>query len=394
VQVRHWLREAFDEVRDALAHRAGQLRRAVQGPGRERDVVVQIFKTVAAGVIAWEITANVVQAPTPFFAPLAAIAVVQATVARSVSEGWQQMVAVLAGVVLAFAVARLLGITAVSIALVLLVSLLIGRWNRLGNSGFQVPATALIMLIVAGQQSEASFVARLVETAIGLGVGLVLNALIAPPVHLGSLQTAVEDLAGEVEKVIRQLVDALRTKGPDVDAEQLLRRVRRLDGLVADAREAYDRAKESLHLNPDPRARRRGRVEVPLPRSKAWIDALGDATDVLRGIARTLLESTDPMHRRSEDDDRSVTSPLFLEPYADLLQCAAEAVGALVHDDKESARLVESAVERGRRRQAEIADRVRTAQLRHPDAWRTYGALLVDAETLFAGLERARSVAP
>jgi uncharacterized membrane protein YgaE (UPF0421/DUF939 family) len=200
VQVRRRLGEAVEEVRDAFAHRAEQIRRAVQGPGRERDVVVQIFKTVAAGVIAWELTANVVQAPTPFFAPLAAIAVVQATVARSVPEGWQQMVAVLAGVVLAFVVARLLGVTAVSIALVLLISLFIGRWNRLGNNGFQVPATALIMLIVAGQQSKPSFLARLLETAIGLGVGLVLNALIAPPVHLGSLQTAIEDLAREVER--------------------------------------------------------------------------------------------------------------------------------------------------------------------------------------------------
>jgi hypothetical protein len=116
-------------------------------------------------------------------------------------------------------------------------------------------------------------------------------------------------------------------------------------------------------------------------------------TDELRGIARTLMESRDPAHRRGEDDDRTVTSPLFLEPYADMLQCAAEAVAALVRDDEESAAIAESAVERGRRRQVEIADRVRTAQLRHPDAWRTYGALLVDAETLFAGLERARSAA-
>ena len=92
----------------------------------------------------------------PFLAPLAALITVHATVYRSVRGAAQLVVAVLAGVLLAFLAARTLGLEWYSLAGVLTVALFLGRWHRLGDSGLQVPITALLAMTIAGGGTQDS----------------------------------------------------------------------------------------------------------------------------------------------------------------------------------------------------------------------------------------------
>ena len=124
--------------------------RAVEGPGRERDVLVQIAKSAGAAVVAWQVAKVALHSHQPFLAPLAALITVHATVYQSVRGAAQHVLAVLAGVLLAFLAARTLGVEWYSLGLVLVVALVIARWQRLGDSALQVPTTALLALTIAG----------------------------------------------------------------------------------------------------------------------------------------------------------------------------------------------------------------------------------------------------
>ena len=71
---------------------AGKLRDPVFWHG-----VTQLVKTVVAAVVAWVIAATTLELPQPFLAPWAALLVVHATVYRTFSRGLQQVVATVRG---------------------------------------------------------------------------------------------------------------------------------------------------------------------------------------------------------------------------------------------------------------------------------------------------------
>ncbi|MDT7786024.1 MAG: hypothetical protein QOF58_4443, partial [Pseudonocardiales bacterium] len=79
-----------------------------------------------AAVLAWEAARRVLHSPQPFFAPLAALVTVHVTVYGSVRSGIQRVLAVIAGVLLSFAVAQVLGVNGVSLGLVLVIALVVG----------------------------------------------------------------------------------------------------------------------------------------------------------------------------------------------------------------------------------------------------------------------------
>jgi len=126
------------------------LGRALKGPGRERDILLQVFKSAGAAVLAWQFARAVLHSDQPFLAPLAALITVHATVYRSVRGAAQLTAAVLAGVLLAFLAARTLGVDWYSLGGVLVVALFVARWHRLGDSGLQMPITALLAMTIAG----------------------------------------------------------------------------------------------------------------------------------------------------------------------------------------------------------------------------------------------------
>src|SRR6478736_2925761 len=82
-------------------------------PARFRDPIawsrlLQLVKTVAAAVIAWEVALHVLDLQQPFLAPWAAVLTVHATVYRTFRRGAQQVGASVLGVLLAFAAVGLL----------------------------------------------------------------------------------------------------------------------------------------------------------------------------------------------------------------------------------------------------------------------------------------------
>lgn len=356
------------------------LGRALAGPGRERDQLLQILKSAAAAVAAWQVSRLLLHSDQPFLAPLAALITVHATVYRSVRSAAELSAAILAGVMLAFLTARLLGVQWWSLGLVLVVALVVARWHRLGDNGLQVPITALLAMTIAGGVRDTALEARFVESLLGAAIGAATNLLLFPPVHLRSSRDAVASSAGAVSRLLATVAAGVRD-GWDTDAAQhWLDRSRRLDAYVRQARLRVDEGRESLRLNP-----RINPADAPVdgPALSRAVDALEHVAVQCRSICSTLLEvaGNDPRGPSAE----------FRASYAQVLVDVAAAFDTLADDEHtdDERELLRSAVHEGGDRWRDLRASVAAARSYESERLPTYGSLLTDAERILDELERA-----
>jgi uncharacterized membrane protein YccC len=262
-------------------------------------------KCALAAMAAWAVARYAVGQQDPYFAPLAALLGVSATVTRSVREGLQYVAGFVLGAVLAVPVALVLGPSIAGIAVVVLAGVAIGSWRRLGGQHTQVTFTALFVLLIGGYQPLHYLTPRLIDVGIGVVIGLAVNVLVFPPLQLRPAEHAVRQWGDDVAAALDDLASAaagrysLGTSWPRHD--------RQLSGAAQQARAAARNARESLRWNP------RARVERAVPRPDgAVLDSLEELTARTRAVARVLLDAA------TGDDPPSLPAS-FGQSYATML---------------------------------------------------------------------------
>lgn len=300
--------------------------------------VLQLFKTVAAAVIAWLVAVEVFSLPQSFLAPWAALLTVHATVYRTLARGLQQAAAAVAGVLLAFAVAFSLGVNWISLALVLLAARALGALPAMRAEPTTAAATALVVMLTGYSDDGGMLLARLADTFIGISVGLAVNFVVWPPLRDRSAARRIDDLDDRLGALLAEMSGSLRS-GDDPEPDRWVERTRELDHRIDDAWADVRRARESGRLNLRRQAARRirdtrslGEVLVGLeqavadtrsmartigragavagwePRFRdAWLAILGRAADAVRdadaGAARRACEDLEGVARRLPDGD-------------------------------------------------------------------------------------------
>jgi uncharacterized membrane protein YgaE (UPF0421/DUF939 family) len=84
------------------------------------------------------------------------------------------------GLVVSFTVAELLGLGAATLGIALFMSLVLSRAGLLRDEGVTVATTALFVLTTGYEHQESVLLDRFLDTAIGVGVGIVANLVILP----------------------------------------------------------------------------------------------------------------------------------------------------------------------------------------------------------------------
>lgn len=224
--------------------------RAWRGPGRERDLLVQSLKAAGAATLAWAVSGWWLKDPVALMAPWVAVVLVQATVYRSLFKGLQQLVAIAVGTLLAAGAEALTGNTLISVALVLPVVMLLSNWPRLGDQGIYGPTTALFTL-TSGPVSSLTVSHRLLQALLGAVIGIAVNALILPPVHLRNVRENLGSLAHATQETLASLAEALAEGNWSEDTPADWRRLAdRLEQRQESLRSARLWSHESLRLNP------------------------------------------------------------------------------------------------------------------------------------------------
>jgi uncharacterized membrane protein YgaE (UPF0421/DUF939 family) len=246
---------------------------------------LQAAKTAIAAGFAWFIAADVLGNTIPVFAPLAALLTVQVTVWDSVARGLQRVLGVVVGVLVAYGFARLAGINAWSIGLVIFVSLLAGRALRLGQQGsIQVPVSALLVLVL-GATTGGYAIDRVVDTVVGAATGILVNLVIVPPTQLNSARREVNAFAAAIATLLRGVAQSFLLPGADRAAH--LQQARRLSDATAAASLAVERSEAATRLNPTSR-----RDRPTVQRLQAAVKTLTLVERPVRGITRALADAS------------------------------------------------------------------------------------------------------
>ncbi|MEW2553945.1 hypothetical protein AB0957_19675 [Streptomyces zhihengii] len=248
---------------------AAAVRRAFAAPGRERDAGVQALKAAGAAVAAWALVGWWWQAPMALMAPWTAVALVQGTVYRSVRTGVQQLALITAGTLLAAGAALATGSVMAAMALALPPAALLGAHNRFGDQGVYAPTT-VIFVLAYGTFSGYDIAHRLGEAVVGAAIGIGVNALLLPPVHLRGVREALATMAGESTGLLRQMADDVESGCDEADARRWKDRAGSLTATLEGLRSARTWSRESYRFNPGHRMRRGARRPPPIEHDLYW----------------------------------------------------------------------------------------------------------------------------
>ena len=261
-------------------------------PARLRDPVawsrlLQLVKTVAAAVIAWELALHVLDLRQPFLAPWAALLTVHATVYRTFRRGAQQVGATVLGVLLAFAAGSVLGVNAASLAIVLFAGLLAGSSRVLRAESTTAAATALVVLLAGYSDSSGVLVTRLADTGIGVAVGLLVNLLVWAPMGDRIAARRVDAIDDRLGELLADVAAGLReVEAGDEALEGWTQRTRDIDRDIDEGWADVRQARESARLNPRRRASERGRTAGSF---EEVLSRLEQANAETRSMIRTIL---------------------------------------------------------------------------------------------------------
>lgn len=345
-----------------------------------QDRVHLAIKATLAASLAYAIARYGVGHPSPSLAPLAALIVIHPTVLSGIRESLQYLGGVLLGIGTGIAAALAVGPNTYGIAFVVLLSLLLGSWGKLGQQGIEVPFLGIFVLLFGGNDILAYVPPRLVDVAIGLPVGVLLNVLVFPPLHLRPASYTLQRLREDITSLIDDIADGIDADWPPSNPDWIHRSLQ-LEPVIDRARGSVNRAFESVRWNPRAAG---GRYETPR-RAEAALNGLEHITVSVRGIARTASEAA------TGGDVPVSLEEGFRRQYAALLRMVRDMVeeyGTPERQVPESSTIADTH-DALLRLQDEVARREHGRRT----AWFAEGHLLVDLDRIVRDLADARDTA-
>jgi uncharacterized membrane protein YccC len=336
----------------------------------------QILRSTAASVIAFVVADWLLPHPAPLTAPLTALLVVQVTLYSTLTTGISRVNAVVAGVLIAIGFSWLVGLSWWSLGLIILTSLLIGRFVRAGEFEIEVAISAMLVLGVTQVANTAWD--RIFETLIGAGIGLLFN-LLAPPVWVQPAGESIESMARRMGRLFRDIGGEVAGHLPVERAAARLHEARQVDHDIAEVDASLRQAEDSLRWNPRVREGALSRIVL-----RTGLDTLEICAVVLRVLSRTLTDLA--KHRTTEplfpEDVAGELEELFdhvayaIESFAVLITSQVSA-NAQAAEDRLAKALSDSALSRDR-----IADLLLFNVQEHPRQWQLHGALLAEVDRI------------
>jgi uncharacterized membrane protein YccC len=287
-------------------------------PARLRDPVtwtntLQVIKTALAAVIAWVLAKHVFDIAQPFLAPWAALLTVHATVFGTFKRGAQQVGATVLGVLVASGAGHLFGVSALALGVAVLLALLAGSIRGLRSEATTAAATAIVVLTTGYSDDGAMLAARLLDTGIGIAVGMLVNLVVWPPLRDRGAAHQIDRIDDRIGDLLSAIAAGVRSE-PDTDA--WIDRADELDHEIDEAWRVLGQARESGRLNP--------RRSAPA-RMRATKDfgAVLERLELAVAETRSMIRSIELARVPPQDWD-----PDFREPWLGLLHRAGEAVSA------------------------------------------------------------------
>ncbi|MBF4582092.1 hypothetical protein ITJ54_05355 [Curtobacterium sp. VKM Ac-2865] len=305
-------------------------------------------KAAGAAALAWFVARHVpgVASDYPYYAPLGAVIAMQTTVFAGLRSGIQTLVGIALGIGVAGFTMWVGDPGVLAVALAVGIGVLVGGFRILGEGSSWVSTAALFVLLVGGAHAEGYSLGYLVQMAVGVVVGLLVNFLVFPPLHFWDAEHRIDAVNEVLADHLDGLAAVLREGKRDVAAWD--KQQDRLDRAIADVRSRVSIAHESRRINPRGALRgSRARLQEDGARFRALERVAWYATDLTELVARS-----GPV---SEGIGRP--DPAFADPLARALdQIAAVIRGTSPERDADTAiAAVEQALDASRENPSHVA---------------------------------------
>jgi Fusaric acid resistance protein-like len=353
--------------------------------GRGVPVAWRLVKTTVAAVLSYELALRLLSDPIPLLAALTAVLVAQITIFETVRSGAERIGSVVAGVLVAALLSRVVGLTWWGLAIVIFASLVIGQFLHLGQQELEVPISAMLVLAVAGQ-TESAALTRVLETLIGAVTGVTVNAVLGPSVYVQPAGNAIGEFADDIADLLRTMGEELTERWSSEQARAWVHRTQELDAPLRAAEAALARGEDSLRLNPRGRRVVEGTLSL-----RAGLAALEHAAVQVRGICRDLADLAEVIEERGEAEPEILLAlgRLLVE-----LGDGVAAFGGLVAPDiagpPREAVPLRIQLEIARTHRDVLAELMLVDARADPDLWHIQGSLLANVDRLLREIDLER----
>jgi uncharacterized membrane protein YgaE (UPF0421/DUF939 family) len=267
-----------------LARRPGLLARGAAR--RLRPRLWLIVQTAAAAVAAWYLAVLLLPTEQPYFAPIATVIALGATLGQRGARAAELVAGVVLGLAVADVIVHLIGTgplqIGVLIVLAMAAAVVMGGRELLVNEA----AISAILLAAVAPSDGALPPDRVLEALIGGGVALAVHSLLFPPDPALLVGRAAQAVFAQHGRALEEIAGALQD-GDAARAEAALHAARGIDGRLHALEDALGAGLETARMAP-PRRATRERVQS-YSRS---VDQIDFAVRNTRVLARHVLRAT------------------------------------------------------------------------------------------------------
>ena len=150
----------------------------------------------------------------PYYAPLGALVAMYENVSGSMRQGVQTLVGLAFGIGLAFMLFSLGEPTPLTVAVVMGLGVILAGLPRIGSGSDWIPTAALLVLLVGGHNPDKFSFGYLVQMAVGVTVGIIVNLLVFPPLHFKAAALSIAELRLALARQLSEMGKALRETWP------------------------------------------------------------------------------------------------------------------------------------------------------------------------------------
>ncbi|MEF3405568.1 FUSC family protein [Agromyces sp. CCNWLW203] len=254
----------------------------------KRVPILQVAKASAATIAAWLIAGWLIPGPLPVFAAIAALLVVQPSVNQSFGKAIERSIGVILGVLVATAASLVFGADGWIILVTIVIAMLVAWALKMTPGTSNQVAISAMLVLALGSSSPQYAVDRILETLIGAAIGIVVNALIVPPVVVSPARRDLSLLGGELAGSLDRLASALESPQTPADLQRLMVEARLMRPMRDAADASIATGEESLTLNPRRSAHRSELIEM-----RTLLDRLSPIVTQVIGMTRAFFDHYD-----------------------------------------------------------------------------------------------------
>ena len=218
------------------------------------------------------------------------------------------------------------------------------------------------MVLTTGFESDVMLIARLLDTAIGVGVGLLVNVLVWPPLRRSTAAKAMDRIDDGIGSLLVDMAGGLGEGCREEDVTGWIDRSRSLDGEIEHAWGLVRQAEESARMNP----RRSARQMKDPQQWHGLLRRMEQAVAETRSLARTL---------GSQQAHREAWGEAFAVPWIEMLSDTGRA----------AAKADPAALLEVRGRLVAFTEDLRTTE--RSAEWPIYGALIINLRNIIDAMD-------